>query len=78
MLAQGVLALIFFPLLPPVAHMGVLPVNKQIAVAVSTINAGTEAPLQIVLTLWLVMRGLLRPWGKEVSIVTWEEDRFEN
>ena len=76
MLAQGVLILIFFPLLPPVAHMGILPVSKQTAVALSTINAGTEAPLQIVLTLWLVMRGLVRPWGEEVSVVTWEEDRL--
>ena len=78
MLAQGVLLLIFFPLLPPVAHMGVLPIDKKTAVALSTINAGTEAPLQIVLTLWLVMRGLVRPWGDEVSVVTWEEDRLEN
>ena len=76
--AQGVFLLIFFPILPPVAHMGVLPVNKQTAVALSTINAGTEAPLQIVLTLWLVMRGLVRPWGDEVSVLTWEEDRLEN
>ena len=78
MLAQGVLILIFFPLLPPVAHMGILPVSKQTAVALSTINAGTEAPLQIILTLWLVMRGLVRPWGEEVSVLTWEEDRLEN
>ena len=76
MVAQGVLVLVFFPLLPPVAHMAVLPISKQTAVALSTINAGTEAPLQIVLTLWLVMRGLVRPWGEEVSVVTWEEDRL--
>ena len=58
--------------------MGVLTIDKKTAVALSTINAGTEAPLQMVLTLWLVMRGLVRPWGDEVSVVTWEEDRLEN
>ena len=58
--------------------MGVLPIDKKTAVALYTMNAGTEAPLQMVLTLWLVMRGLVRPWGDEVSVVTWEEDRLEN
>ena len=74
-MAQGLLMFIFFPLIPPLAHMALLPVSKKTAVCLSTINAGTEAPLQIVFTLWLVMRGLVRPWGEEVIVLTWEEDR---
>ena len=59
LVAQGLLMFIFFPLIPPLAHMALLPVSKKTAVCLSTINAGTEAPLQIVFTLWLVMRGLV-------------------
>ena len=75
LVAQGLLMFIFFPLIPPLAHMALLPVSKKTAVCLSTINAGTEAPLQIVFTLWLVMRGLVRPWGEDVTVLTWEEDR---
>ena len=84
LLLQGLLLLLLFPLLPPAAHLEslgcpVLPVTSETACMLSVVTTGVEAPLQILLTLWLVMRGVIQsPFVQDLQVVTWSVDRFGN
>ena len=83
-ISRTFLSLLFYPFLHILSHIRLLMDNPQkqklLAEELSLIFISVEAPLQIMYTFWLIMRGLVvSPLSsEELSLVSWSEDRFGN
>ena len=81
MITKSLLRLIFYPFLHIFYHIRLLIDNdgkhQQLGEELSLIFITTEAPLQIMLTLWLILRGLvLFPLDSDdMRAVSWSSDR---
>ena len=81
MISKSLLRLIFYPFLHIFYHIRLLIDNdgkyQQLGEELSLIFITTEAPLQIMLTLWLILRGLvLFPLDSDdMRAVSWSSDR---